>query len=194
VFFSFPLFTAIFALAFRLEPFRRRTFLALALGGAGVASIFEVSRSEPAGPLLALGAAVVVAVYFILAGIFLRGIPSAVGATWTATGAGIALLLASLVTKQGMPAEAWWGAVALGVLTAVAFTTLYAAMQRLGSARTAVAQMFEPVVTVVLAAMFLGEQITWRVALGAALIVSSLPILAGTARRKKDVPPAADSL
>lgn len=38
--------------------------------------------------------------------------------------------------------------------------------------------MLEPVTTVVLAIALLGELLTWKVALGAALVVSALPILA----------------
>jgi drug/metabolite transporter (DMT)-like permease len=72
--------------------------------------------------------------------------------------------------------------ISLGVATAFAFVLLYRAIALIGSARVAVASMFEPVATIVLAALLLDEAITARVALGAVLVVAALPILATAPR------------
>lgn len=193
VFFSFPLITAVIAFSFKLEPARPRTFVALALGSAGVASIFGIAGTDLRGLLLALASAVAVAVYFVLAGILIRGVPPAVAAAWTASGAAVSLSLAAVLSGQALPRAAVPAGVGLGLLTTMAFVALYAAIARIGAPRAAVAQMFEPVVTVVLAAILLGEAITARVALGALLIVSALPVLSGVGRRRS-TPPAPDSL
>ncbi|MCA1707605.1 MAG: DMT family transporter, partial [Actinobacteria bacterium] len=81
----------------------------------------------------------------------------------------------------------------LGVATVVAFVGLYAAIGKIGSSRASIAQMLEPIVTVLLGALVLSERLSWRIGLGAALIVSSLPMLAATGH-EGDVPPAPDSL
>lgn len=193
VFFSYPLITAILAFAFRLEPFRAGTFVALVLGIFGVVAIFNAGPANLAGPLLALAAATVVAAYFIVATIFMRGLEPSVGATWTAVGATITTTLAGIAGGQALPPSAWTAGLALGAVTTVAFTTLYGAMRLIGSSRTAVAQMLEPVVTVVIAALFLGERVTARIAIGALLIISALPILATTGH-DKEVPAPPDSL
>src|SRR5205085_782642 len=59
----------------------------------------------------------------------------------------------------------------------------------LGAAKTSMAGMLEPVTTVFLPALILGEDLTWRVLVGAALVVSALPLLATTQRPKKSPPP-----
>lgn len=192
VFYSFPLITAVIAAVTRIEPFRPTTAVALILGSAGVLTVFGVARGDLRGPLLALGAAAAVAVYFILAGLLVRGVPASVAATWTAAGAALSLSASAVLSRAGWTLGVLPGGLALGLLTVVAFTALYAAFSRIGSARAAIAQMFEPVVTVVLAALLLGERITGRVALGALLIISSLPVL--SIRGRRTAPPAADSI
>lgn len=193
VFFSYPLITAFLTFTLGLEPFRAGTFVALLLGIIGVVAIFDAGPADLAGPLFALAAAAAVAVYFVVATIFMHGIEPSVGATWTALGAAITTSAAGFLGGQSLPQSAWTTAVALGAVTTVAFTALYGAMRLIGSSRTAVAQMLEPVVTVAIATLFLGERLTTRIALGAALIISSLPILATTGH-DRDVPAPPDSL
>jgi drug/metabolite transporter (DMT)-like permease len=84
--------------------------------------------------------------------------------------------------------EALPSAAALGVATAIAFICFYEAIRRIGSSRTSVASMLEPVATVVLAFIVLGEAITGRVGVGAALIVAALPVLALTRRGPSAAP------
>ena len=97
-----------------------------------------------------------------------------------------------MVRGESLPVGAAVPALALGVASAVAFVALYAAISRLGSSRAAVATMLEPVTTVVLGAIFLDEDITLRIALGATLVVAALPVLALTGRREQvDTPPLA---
>jgi drug/metabolite transporter (DMT)-like permease len=177
IFFSYPLWTTLIALATRIERFHPRVAAALVLGTTGVATIFSINTADPKGPLLAFGAAIAVAVYFLLAQIFTEDVEPASAATWTAMGATIAYASALLVTDWSFPASAVGPAAALGLATAFSFVTIYAAIARLGSARVAIASMMEPVTTVILAAMFLEEPITLRIAIGAVLVVSALPVL-----------------
>jgi len=194
IFFSYPLLTALLSYALRIEPIRRSTALALVLGSIGVASIFTIENLSLAGPLLALAAAFAVAVYFVAAGYVMRNVDPAVGATWTAIGASASLLVISVSTQQSFPSDAVPPALMLGAVTAVAFTALYSAIARIGAARSAVAQMLEPVVTVVLSAIVLAEAITVRVGVGAALVVASLPLLASAGRRDRPPAPPPDTI
>lgn len=193
VFYSYPLLTTALAFGFRLERFHVATVVALILGSTGVLSLFSVEGVDVSGLLLASGAAAAVAVYFTVAGIVARGIEPAAGAAWTAIGAALATGVAWLVTGQSFPSDAWLAGGSLGAVTAVAFLALYAAIGLIGPSRTTVAQMLEPVVTVTIAAVFLGERVTLRIIIGAVLIVSALPILAKSTRREP-VPPPPDSL
>ncbi len=193
VFYSYPLWTALAGFATGLEPFRMRLLAALALGIFGIALIFSIPETGLAGPLLALAASLAVTAYFLTAQVFVRDVDPTAAATYTATGAGIACLVGSIVSTQGLPAGAIPAGLALGVVTAVAFACLYAAVARMGSAHTGVAMMFEPVTTVVLAAIFLDEELTIKIAIGTLLVVAALPILAFS---KPDEPTlvAADSM
>jgi drug/metabolite transporter (DMT)-like permease len=193
IFYSYPLWTNLIGLGTGLEKFRARVFLALVLGTAGVVSIFEVSELGLLGPLLALAAAVSVAIYFLLAQVLLKDISPAASATWTTAGAALAALVATGTTQQGLPAAALPHAMGLAVASAISFVLVYAAIARIGSARTSVANMVEPVTTVVLAALILGEEITLRIAIGAVLVISALPILASAPPQTEPFPPS-DSL
>jgi drug/metabolite transporter (DMT)-like permease len=75
----------------------------------------------------------------------------------------------------------------------VAFALLYEAVTRIGSARSAIAAMLEPVTTILLAAILLGEDLSTRILIGAALIVSVLPLLAASGHHDTGAP-APDAL
>lgn len=191
IFYSYPLWTTILAIATRVEPFRTRVFVALVLGSGGVALVFSVPHTGLAGPMLALAAAVSVATYFVLMQVVLRDVDPGPTAFWTSIGAFLLTVVAATVVRDPLPGGAIGPGIALGVASAAAFVLLYAAITRVGSARAAIAAMLEPVATLIMAAFLLDEEITLRVAIGAALVVSALPILAVPGRKK---PAPADAL
>jgi drug/metabolite transporter (DMT)-like permease len=154
--------------------------LALVLGTGGVVLIFSLHSTNVTGPILALTAAVAVAFYLIAVQRVTASMDAYNVAMWTATGAAISLLAAGLVTRQSLPTTALPYAAALGGVTAIAFVALYGAINRIGSSRSSIAMMLEPVTTVVLAALFLNEVLTLRILLGAGLVVAALPLLALT--------------
>ncbi|MFN2594117.1 MAG: DMT family transporter [Actinomycetota bacterium] len=192
VFYSYPLWTTLIALATGLESFRPRLMTALALGSAGVIAIFSLPHTALVGPMLALGAAIAVAVYFVIAQVLMTDVPAAAAANYTAAGAAVSVGAVALMLHRWMPLVAVGYAVLLGAITVVAFLALYGAIVRIGSAHAAVAQMLEPVTTVLLAALILDEALTARIGIGAALIVSALPII--SMQRREAVPPAPDTL
>ncbi|MFP5351101.1 MAG: DMT family transporter [Actinomycetota bacterium] len=178
VFYSFPLWTTLLALSLKLEHFDKKLLVALLLGTIGVGSIFSITSTSLAGPLFALAAAIVVAMFYISAQVLTADTPSSVAATWTAIGAAGALWAVAAIMRAGLPMAALGHAVLLGVATAIAFITMYAAIVRIGSSRAAIANMAELVTTIILAALLLGEDITVRIAIGALLVLSAIPILA----------------
>ncbi|HEY7875152.1 MAG TPA: DMT family transporter [Actinomycetota bacterium] len=180
IFYSFPLWVNLIGLAIGLERWRAGVAAALLLASSGVTVIFTVQLDSLAGPLLALGAAVAVALYFIAAQLVIEDVPPSVAATWTAAGAGVSLSITGLLVGQALPGGAWPPAAALGIATAFAFFGLYGAIARVGSARTSIANTFEPVTTIFLAALILDERLTVRILAGAALVISALPILLRT--------------
>jgi drug/metabolite transporter (DMT)-like permease len=188
IFYSFPLWTNLMAAGYGLEKLRRANVGALLLGSAGVSLIFSIEGIPPVALFLSLGSAVAVAVYLIAAQVALRTVEPQVAAVWTAVGAAVTLSLAAIASGQGLPTAAMPAAGALGLATSVAFICFYEAIRRIGSARTSVASMLEPVATVILAFMILGEALSARVAVGAALIVAALPLLALSRGREAAAP------
>lgn len=191
VFYSYPLWTTLIAIALKLERFEKRLLIALALGTAGVASIFSLTGTPLAGPLFALAAAVMVALFYIAAQILTAGTPPSAAATWTAIGAAVAMGIVYLLMGGELPSGAVGPGVGLGVATSFAFIATYAAIARIGSSRTAIANMMELVTTIVLAMIFLNEDPTLRIVVGAVLVLSAIPILA---TGKSQSIPAADTL
>jgi drug/metabolite transporter (DMT)-like permease len=191
VFYSYPMWTTLIAIAAGLERFDKRLLIALLLGTAGIASIFSFTSTPLAGPLFALGAAVMVALFYIGAQILTEGTPPGAAALWTAAGAALGVGVVVALQGEGLPRDAVIPALGLGLATAFAFVATYAAVKRIGSSKTAVANMTELVTTIVLAALFLSEEITLRVLLGAVLVLSAIPILAA---KKREALPAADGI
>jgi len=189
VFYSYPLWTTLIAIALKMERFEKRLLIALALGTTGVASIFSLTGTPLAGPLFALAAAVMVALFYIAAQVLTAGTSPSAAATWTAIGAALALGVVYLFMGGELPPGAIGPGIGLGVATSFAFIATYAAIARIGSSRTAIANMMELVTTIVLAMIFLEEQPTLRVLIGAALVLSAIPILA---TGKRPPIPAAD--
>lgn len=180
IFYSYPVWTLLMALAARLERFTWQLIIPLVLGTAGVSVIFSFSPGGLVGPVLALLAAVGVAAYFVLAQVLAAGVPPAVSALWTSTGAGLSLALTWLFVGGALPAGGLAPITGLAVATVVAFVCFFAAIERLGSARVSIASTFEPVTTAVLAAVVLSEALTVRFAFGAVLVLAAIPVLATT--------------
>ncbi|MGH2756701.1 MAG: DMT family transporter [Actinomycetota bacterium] len=184
VFYSYPLWTNIGGIATGLEKFQPRSLVALGLAAIGIALIFSLPDTPLVGLLLALASALAVTVYYLFAQVFVRAVDPLAAAIHTAAGAALTLTVVGVATGERLPASALPEAAGLGLVTAVAFVCLYAAVAAIGSAKTATTHMLEPVTTVVLAAVLLGDDISGRVAIGAAFIVSALPILAGKKRER----------
>jgi drug/metabolite transporter (DMT)-like permease len=186
VFYSYPMWTAVIAFGARIEPFKFRTVAALVLGSIGVVLVFSLPQGGLVGPLLALGAAASIALYLILMQVVLDEGDASVAALWTNLGAGVVLVAIALFSGRSLPDGAVVPAALLGLTSAIAFVILYTAIPRIGSARASVASMIEPVTTITLAAILLGEDVSVRVVVGAALVVSALPLLALREKRTEE--------
>ena len=183
IFYSYPLWTVVIGFITKLERFRWRLVVALVVGSAGVAVVFSPEGGDLSGRLVALGAAVAVAAYFLFMQVALRDTDPAPAAFWTSAGAAIAVAVATAIGGDTLPSDAIAPAVSLAIASAAAFMLLFVAIEKIGSARSAIAAMIEPVATIVLAAVLLDEAITLRVVIGAALVLSALPLLSVTKRK-----------
>lgn len=197
------LFYAYPAIVSAIEPARgrerptRATLVALGLSvfgtGVVVAAESRVSIST-AGIAFALASAATYAVYLVIGRELGRRSDSMTAACWVAIGASASSLLRGAVTSSLTDPRGHLGEFALyGVATALAFSLIFAALARIGTARTAVVSTLEAFSAIVLGALFLGEDVTVAQLIGGAAIVAAAGIIAVTSRTTGpgDEPPAA---
>ena len=158
-----------------------------AQGGTGLAVGGSLAGSVP-GILLGISAALIYSVY-ILVGERVTPVSGAMAsATVIMLAAAAVCGLAVLVRGAAFPSSAvgWAAAGSIAVLsTAVAVISFFAGMARLGAADAATLSTLEPVVSMVLAAMFLDEALAqWQI-VGGAIVLGAVILLArsGDARR-----------
>jgi drug/metabolite transporter (DMT)-like permease len=91
---------------------------------------------------------------------------------WLAAGA-----TSTPVAPGAIPSEAWAGLVGVGVVsTFIAIQTFYAGTKRVGAAQASLISTIEPIWTIVLAAILLGERLTSIQLVGGALILVAVVI------------------
>jgi drug/metabolite transporter (DMT)-like permease len=161
--------------------------IAMALGG----SVFTVGRpgeGQPLGIAFAVLAAIIYAVY-IIAGSRLPGDVTPTASTAVVTTAAAAVYLAVAAFRGvHLPATAvgWAAVVTIAVVcTVVAIAFFLAGLDRLGPVSASTYSTLEPVSTLALAALLLGERVTLGRAFGGALILAAVVLLA-----RAEAPPA----
>ena len=106
-----------------------------------------------------------------------RKVDPLVTATVIIAGAAVIYVGTALVLRSPLPptAHGWALVATIGVVsTAIAIATFFAAMERIGATSAAIGSTLEPIVTVVMGAIVLGEQLTIVQIAGGALIVASV--------------------
>jgi drug/metabolite transporter (DMT)-like permease len=136
-----------------------------------------------AGILFAFGSAVTFSVYLITADQRVRRTAPLVSAMWVSGSAAVSLGLYSIGSGTGeLPqGSALISILAMGALTAGAFTLLFLGLRRIGAVRTSIIASLEPVAAALLAFAFLGETLRAGVLAGGLLILGGA-IAASTAR------------
>ena len=184
LFYSYPAMVAILE-AIMGERLSRQAWLALGLTLVGIALTAPdfsagFNGDNLPGVLLALADGFMVAVYFIITSRLLRGdVDNVQSSAWTVSGALIVLAAVMLVRGVGVPTGVTW--LILGGMTLVStimpIFMMNAGLQKLGATRSAILATFEPLLTTVLAMIFIGEvmqPIQW---LGGAVIIASVILL-----------------
>ena len=159
---------------------------ALALATLGVIFVFAGSLAsgvDPVGLALGLGAAAVYAGYILVGERVVAGAHPVLLAALVATGATVSFSLAGLVHGGGLPiprtADGWTAvAVIAAVATVIPMAALFAGIERVGAPTASIVSTFEPVVTVVLAGLVLGETLSLVEAVGAACVLAAVRLLA----------------
>jgi drug/metabolite transporter (DMT)-like permease len=184
LFYTYPSWVAIFAVARGSEPVARTRAAALALSLAGivlmVGSPWE-GGLEPRGVALALGGALAYALYIPLLQRLQEGVGAVPAATLLVAATGViftavGLLTGTLAVRLAPAAWLWIAALAV-ICTAVAFITFLRGLAVLGPVRTAIVSTVEPFWTLLLAVPALGQPLRPATAAGGALIATAVLLL-----------------
>lgn len=194
LFFTYPALVVLLAAVFLGERLtgRRLTAVALAVGGCALTAGAGLHGGSPAGILLILVSVGFVSSFILASRPVLRDLP-ALGATAVllAATAGVttaaALLTGGLAPGGDDSVPALLGLLGL-VATALPVTLFLAGIQRVGAGRAAILSTVEPALTVVLAALVLGEPISTGQLVGGGLIVAGVAWL----RSERPLPEAGE--
>jgi drug/metabolite transporter (DMT)-like permease len=193
ILFTYPLFVVLIGAALFGQPLRWRAVAAFLISYAGLALVF-VSDFRTEGPAVVVGAAwvlssaVAFAVYQLLARplILSMGAPMFTALAMTAAAAGVFVhfLLVHPLEALAVPPKTMAIAVAVAILATVLPTYLMnAALARISAAANATIGTLSPVVTLVLAAIVLGEVITASDLAGTALVLTGIGLFTWMDRR-----------
>ncbi|HEX6817154.1 MAG TPA: DMT family transporter [Ktedonobacterales bacterium] len=188
----YPALVTLLAVVFLKERLTRGKILALLVALAGTAlAAGPVAGGEPLGVLLSLATAAIYAVYIVASS----------RVTWQASAfvssalivAGTVLPYAGIEAVRGtigrtpyvptLPRTALgWGAILAMALfsTVVGTVTFFAGLQRVGPTNTSILSTFEPIWTVLLAALVLGERLSAVQLAGGVLILAAVLALASS--------------
>lgn len=196
--YAYPAIVTAIALAAGREAPGPRLLGALALATLGVIGVFAGSLAggvDAAGLSLGLGAAAVYAGYVLAGERVVAVVHPVLLAALVATGATASFTAVGLL-RGGLPhprTGEGWTAVALiaAVATVIPMAALFAGIERVGAPTASIVSTFEPVVTVVLAGLVLGETLSLVEATGAACIVAAVRLLARRSGPAAPAPPPA---
>jgi drug/metabolite transporter (DMT)-like permease len=179
--YAFPFIVAVLAAILLHERLGPRRIAALLVASAGLALTIGGGEGSALGVALGLGAAIVYAVYIVAGTRVTREVDPLVAASIVCAAATVsysvlALGRAALGTPVQLPHDAigWLnvGAIAF-VSTVVAIAAFFFGLKRLGASMTSVLSTLEPVVSVLLAAIVLGEAVTPMQAFGGLLVIAT---------------------
>jgi len=178
----YPALVAILSAALLHERLSAAKLGALAIALAGTfMTVSPASSARPLGIALGIAAAAIYAVY-IVAGSRLTGrVAPQTMATIVIAAAGAVFVAATFARGPTWPGTpiGWLAVIGIALVSTVAAIVLFfAGLARVGPTRASVLSTVEPLCTVLLAAVFLGEAIAPLQLVGGALILGAVVLLA----------------
>jgi len=181
--YSYPALVTLLAVLAGDERFTVQKGAALLVCSVGMVLVlgasFEGARVE--GVLSVLGAAVIYSCYIIIGNRILKNIDPLVTSLYVCASAGLTFLLYGLATGQlliVLPLAAWLSILGIAVLpTLFGVIGFFAGLRLIGASNASIISTLEPLITVLLSALLLGERITARQGVGGAVLLVGAVIL-----------------
>lgn len=174
----YPTLVCLLSALFFGERLTGRKLALLAVGFAGLALMLGGGIGTPMGVALGLSAAAFYSVYIVVGARELAGTDALASTTVVCLAAFAMVCAIGVAEAPRFPQVAWgWAALAAIALvsTVVAILAFFAGLKRVGPSLASVVSTLEPVVTVALAWLLLGESLTtWQFAGGALVLVAAV--------------------
>lgn len=181
-----PLFTIVIAhVALHDDKMTVPKVLGLLTGFAGVVVLMSKDIGASAGSILGQGAVVLASVFYAGSSVYARrstenmpGILRSAGPLFSSTAV---MWLATFVIEKPLKIPqlsiTWIALLWLGILgSGFAFILSYYLIHEIGPTRTTMVTYIFPLGGVILGVVFLGEQLSWQLLVGAALVIASLAV------------------
>ena len=183
----YPIFVALLAVLLLHEPLTGAKGLALGLALTGTALAVGPLRGQALGILLAVGSALLYAIYIIVGTDVMRRVSPVQSSAVIFATAGIGNGVLMMVTGPHLPAtgRGWAAITAMVVITTLLPVVAFlSGLKRIGPTNAAMLSTLEPVVTVLLASWWLQETLTPVTLLGGGLILTAVLLVThGEVRR-----------
>jgi drug/metabolite transporter (DMT)-like permease len=187
ILYTYPIMVAVLSFIVENEPIGARSITAIVISLGGVFLMLGVSGEAVniKGVLFALSAAIVYSCYIVIGNRVVKQLPSIVTSAYVALFAAASLLLVSLVTGDlhfSISIQSWLAILGIAVFsTVMAMLAFFRGLELVGSTQAAILSTTEPLVTVCLSALLLGERLSALQLLGGLAVVTGA-VLAATAR------------
>lgn len=178
----YPAIVAVLSALFLHERLSALRATAVIMAFAGTAlTVGPRPAGTPLGITLGIAAAFIYSAYIMAGTHLLRRSSPLSGSLVIMTSAAVVFGIINVVRGPAFPqtAAGWWAAVGVAtVSTACAVTLFLVGITVIGPTRSSVLSTFEPITTVILAAIILGEPLGVATVLGGACIIGATVILA----------------
>jgi drug/metabolite transporter (DMT)-like permease len=192
--YTFPAIVCVASVALGRERLGAWKASALGLASAGTALVLLGGASgalQATGVLLGLGAGVTYSVYILVADGVVGRIDAWLFSALVTTGGAVAVTLAGVVTGSlALPSATGWlwiAAIAL-VSTVLPISTFLLGLERVGAPTASIVSTVEPVLTVSLAVLLLGETLGPTQLLGGLLVIAAVLALKSRRADRADAP------
>jgi drug/metabolite transporter (DMT)-like permease len=185
VLYTYPALVTLSAYLLGWERTSAKIVFSVALSLSGLVLVADPSfQPLSAGELLALGAAITYTLYIVISTRVLRMVRGEVAAFYVMGSAALSFAFLGMFTgtlRYRWTPEGWlWVVMVSVVCTAVAVTLFFRGIALIGSSRSSLISLFEPITTVFFAFLIFGESLTVFQWLGAAMILVGAAIAALT--------------
>ncbi|MCD4722250.1 MAG: DMT family transporter [Desulfobacula sp.] len=178
----YPVFVAVLSVFFLNETLTKNKLFALCSAISGTILVIGLeTNGNMKGVMLGIGAAVIYSVYTIAGARVMSRNDAFTSSLVVITSAACFYLFYNIKAGFFFPTAClcWMNIMAIAILsTVVAIYTYFQGMKLSGAVNASMLSTFEPVTTMVLAALFLGQHIGWLQMIGTALILSSAVLVA----------------